>query len=253
MKSFNRARLAVALAVLVCGRDGQHHRLAADRRRDGEERDRVSRQPDRRTAREGGGSAQLTGSHALELHPDQHVSAAGSPDQGDDRAAAQARARAAQERPESARLHHHHRDHERARGHPARHRGGGARRETRRQHPRSRALFLHGVRHAGGQGRVGLAGRRASRVAALHRRRRHRSRRRPLVLGHQPGRSARGSEEGPARARPRTGRRPRADDGARRRAEEDGAHRRSRPDRHPDEDRGRSSTRCRRSGSRRVP
>ena len=40
------------------------------------------------------------------------------------------------------------------------------------------------------------------RLPALHRRQRQRRRRRPVVLGHQPGRSARRTEEGAAGARP---------------------------------------------------
>ena len=227
MKSFNRARLAVALAVLVSRRDGQHDRLAADRRRDGEERHRVSRQPDPEQREKAGDPLDSRGSHALELHPDQHVSAAGAPHQGDDRAAAQARARAPA-RAASASVATRStttimndleailRDTEAA-ARAAKPQPAGA-----RQHPRSRAVLLHGLRHAGTKGTLGLAGRRPPRLAALHHRQRQRRRRRPDVLGHQPGGSARRAEEGPARARQGAGRRPRADDGARRGAAEDG-------------------------------
>ena len=99
MKSFNRARLAVALAVLVVRRDGR-----ASSPRSGPASAMAksatafldSLTPEQRE--KAADAPRLRRSHALELHPDQHVSAAGPPHQGDDRAAAQAGARAPQER-----------------------------------------------------------------------------------------------------------------------------------------------------------
>ena len=60
---------------------------------------------------------------------------------------------------------------------------------------RSREVLLLGVRHAGSEGRVGLARRGPSRLAALHGGQRHAASRRADVLRHQPRRGADGTEE----------------------------------------------------------
>ena len=93
---------------------------------------------------------------------------------------------------------------------------------------RSREVLLLDLRHAVREGHVGLARRRASRVAALHRRQRHAGRRVAVVLRQQPGRSARGAEEGAADPRRRGGRGARAAAVARRVAAREGDHRRRR-------------------------
>ena len=122
--------------------------------------------------------------HALELHSRRDVPAQRPADQGDDRAAAEAGARAAEERPERSRLPDLHVDHP-AREHPARRRG------RRAAGARSGGLPLLGLRDAVGQGHVGLAGRRASRVAALQRGQRHGDRQHADLCRIEPGGSAR--------------------------------------------------------------
>ena len=98
--------------------------------------------------------------------------------------------------------------------------------------PRSGALLLLGLRHAVGEGHLGLARRRASRLAALHGRERHAGRGLAVVLRLEPGGSARGPEEGAATPRRRRGRRARARRLARRDAAHEGDLRRHRAERH---------------------
>ncbi len=81
----------------------------------------------------------------LELHPDQHVPAQGRAVEGNDRAAAQAGARAAQGRPQPEGLPDRYRDHG-ARSPPACDRKLGW--PEGRERPRPRALLLHHLRHA---------------------------------------------------------------------------------------------------------
>jgi hypothetical protein len=81
-----------------------------------------------------------------------------------------------------------------ARGCAARRRGPAADRRAAR--PRHRALFLLGLRDAVREGHLGLARRRASRLAAFHGRERHAGRRVAVVLRQQPRRSARGPKKG---------------------------------------------------------
>ena len=136
---------------------------------------------------------------ALELHPHEHVAAQGRAVEGDERAAAQARARAAQGGSQPEGLPDRHVNHG-ARDHPPRDRELG--RQEGRERARSRALLLHRVRGAIGQEHLGLARRRPPPLPALHDRQQHRGGQYAGVLRHEPGGSARRrTEEGCAAAR----------------------------------------------------
>ena len=113
-----------------------------------------------------------------------------------------------------------------ARGGAARGRAAAAARHAARA--RSGEVLLLGLRHAVGEGHLGLARRRPSRLAALHRRQRHAGRGVAVVLRQQSRRSARGAEEGAADSRRGRGRGARAAAVARRGAAHEGDHRRRR-------------------------
>ena len=188
---------------------------------------------------------------ALALHPDRDVPAQGADDQGDDRAAAQARARPAQGRAEPARLPRPRRRSwisrpcsARSRPPSAPPRPAAAQRAAR---ARPGALLLLGVRHAVGEGHVGLARRRASRLAAFH--------------GREAARWSRARRRSSARTRRKCARDRRRDcaflgaeeDAARAlldsldaSAADEGDHRRHRAQRHRHDERTSTSRRCRR-------
>ena len=102
--------------------------------------------------------------------PNEIVPAQGPDGQGDDRSAARAGARAAQDRPEPARLHDRDLDHG-SRERAARDRAPAAaiRAAAAAVRARSARILLLGLRHAGQPGALGLARRRPPRLAALHR------------------------------------------------------------------------------------
>ena len=94
----------------------------------------------------------------LELHSHEHVPAQGRAVEGNDRAAAQAGARAAQGKPQPEGLPYRNVNHG-ARDAPARDRE--LRRQERRKRPRPRALLLHALRHAVAKERLGIGASRA--------------------------------------------------------------------------------------------
>ena len=133
---------------------------------------RVRRQPDARTAPAGGVPVRVRRAHALALHPDREVPAEGAHRQGDDRGAARRsrttllKAGLSQRGYMTATVHHGAR--ERARRIERRERGAAGRGAARRSRRDPVTLLRLGVRHAVGQGHVGLARRGPSRLAALH-------------------------------------------------------------------------------------
>ena len=132
------------------------------------------------------------GAHALELHPQRVFPRKGLMVKAMTEAAARPGARAAQDRPEPARLHDRDVDHgsrERAAGD----RGGGRRQRPQQLRARSARVLLLDLRHAGGEGDLGLARRRPSHLAALHGR------------GRQGGRQRRRRSSAPTRRRCRDG------------------------------------------------
>ena len=165
MKSFKHARLAVAVAVAACGAMGG---MVASQRT---------------------GAAMAKNAQAFldSLNPEQREKAADPLDSADrthwnfiptnqfprqglplkemTEPQRKLALRAAADRPQPAGLHHHDDDHERPRGDPAGHRGRGARRQAGRRSrddPRSRAVLLHDLRHAGSEGAAGAGASKAT-------------------------------------------------------------------------------------------
>ena len=158
MKSFKHARLAVAVAVAACGAMGgmiASQRTGAAMAKNAQAFLDSLTPEQREKAADPLDSADRTHWNFI---PTNQFPRQGLPLKEMTEPQRKLAHRAAADRPQPARLHHDDDDHERPRGDPAGHRGRRARRQAGRRSrndPRSRAVLLHDLRHAGTKGRWG--------------------------------------------------------------------------------------------------